>query len=62
MPTLAESNPGLIGGLISLTAVLSPEYHLGESVSIAWGLKYTLQDLHREVVGPPNGHERNFIH
>ena len=32
------------------------------TLPFAWGLKYTLQNLHREVVGPPNVHERSFIH
>ena len=57
-----ESNLGPSGGLFSFASVLSPEYHLGQAVSIAWGLKYTLQNLHREVVGAPSGRERNFIH
>lgn len=57
-----ESNPGPSGGLFSFAFVLSPEYHLSQSMSVAWGLKYTLQNLHREADGALNGCERNFIH
>ena len=46
-----ESNPGPSGGLFSFAFVLSPEYHLSQSMSVAWGLKYTLQNLHREADG-----------
>lgn len=57
-----ESNLGSSGGLFSSAFVLNTEYHLSQSVSIAWGLKYTLQNLLREADGALNGRERNFIH
>lgn len=57
-----ENNLGPSGVLLSFASVLYPEYHLGQSVSVAWELKYTLQNLHRDVVGARGGCERNFIH